>query len=99
MRIAIDAMGGDHAPREIVRGSVEGLEFLGPQDELVLIGIEEQVVAELKQIGERDTRIIIEHAPQVIGMGDIPVEALKQKKNSSIVRMATLATQKKVDAV
>src|SRR5262245_45121794 len=99
MRIAIDAMGGDHAPAEIVRGAVQGLEFLAPQDELVLIGIEDVVRSELKELGTNDRRLCIEHAPQVIKMDDVPVDALKQKKDSSIVRMATLAAEKKVDAV
>src|SRR5205823_13557883 len=100
MRIAIDAMGGDHAPAEIVRGAVEGLEFLGRQDQLVLIGIQDVVSAELERAGGAgDARIVIEHAPQVIKMDDVPVDALKQKKDSSIVRMATMAAEKRVDAV
>lgn len=99
MRIALDAMGGDHAPREIVRGAVEGLEFLGPEDRLVLIGVRDAVQAELGAAGANDARLVIEHASQIIGMDDIPVEALKQKRDSSIVRMATMAAEKKVDAV
>lgn len=99
MRIAVDVMGGDHAPREIVRGALEGLAYLKPGDQLVLIGREEVVSAELAEAGARDARLVIEHAPQVIGMDDIPVEALKQKKDSSIVRMATMAAKGEVDAV
>lgn len=99
MRIAIDAMGGDHAPREIVRGAVQGLSFLGADDEIVLLGKEDVVAAELSALGERDRRIVIEHTSQVIGMDDVPVEALKQKRDSSIVRMAVMASKKEVDAV
>jgi len=99
MRIAIDAMGGDHAPGEIVRGAVQGLAFVGAQDEIVLIGQEPAVASELARLGERDQRICVEHASQVIGMDDVPVEALKQKKDSSIVRMAALAAEKRVQAV
>jgi len=99
MRIAIDAMGGDHAPREIVRGAVEGLSFLSAEDEIILIGKEEVISEELAAVGPRDRRIAVEHTSQVIGMDDIPVEALKQKKDSSIVRMATMASKKEVDAV
>src|SRR5438876_7241490 len=100
MRIAIDAMGGDHAPAEIIRGAVQGLEFLGRGDQLVLIGIQDVVAAELERAGESgESRIVIEHAPQVIKMDDVPVDALKQKKDSSIVRMAAMAADKRVDAV
>ncbi|MEE8170941.1 MAG: phosphate acyltransferase, partial [Phycisphaerae bacterium] len=97
MRIAVDAMGGDHAPREIIKGAVEGLAVLGAHDELVLVGREEVIAAELG--GARDPRIVVEHAAQVIGMDETPVEALKQKKDSSIVRMAIMAANKEVDAV
>ena len=43
MRLAIDAMGGDYAPREIVPGALEGLSFLGPSDEVVIIGREDAI--------------------------------------------------------
>src|SRR5215470_11814334 len=98
MRIAIDAMGGDHAPAEIVFGAVEGLQFLGAGDELVLIGKEEAIRAALPA-GGSDPRIHIKHASQVIEMDDGPVEALRQKKDSSIVKMAVMAAAKEVDAV
>jgi glycerol-3-phosphate acyltransferase PlsX len=98
MRIAIDAMGGDHAPAEIVRGAVEGLSYLGPGDELVLLGREDEVRAHL---GADSThkQISIHHCPEVIDMDDSPVEAIRQKKNSSIMIMAKLASEGKVHAV
>lgn len=99
MRIAIDAMGGDHAPHEIVLGAVQGLEFLGQDDQLVLIGIESAVNAELTKHGPCDPRISVVHAAQVITMDDIPVEAIKQKRDSSIMKMATLGAARSVDAV
>ncbi len=43
MRIAIDAMGGDHAPDEIIKGALEAIKLLDKDDELVLIGIEERI--------------------------------------------------------
>ncbi len=99
MRIAVDAMGGDHAPREIVLGAVEGLTFLGAGDELVLIGREDVIRAHLPPNINSPVKITIEHAPDVIEMDDSPVEALRQKKNSSIGLMAKLASERKVDAV
>lgn len=98
MRLAIDAMGGDFAPREIVCGAVEGLEFLGPQDRCVLIGREAAIREQLPS-GFSDPRVTIEHADQVIEMDEVPVEALRSKKDSSIVRMAKMAADKQVDAV
>lgn len=99
MRIAIDAMGGDYAPAQIVRGAVEGLQFLGPQDEIWLLGREDDVRAHLPTEGGDDPRIRIHHCPEVIEMDDSPVEALRQKKNSSIMIMAKLAAERQVDAV
>ncbi|GJQ25889.1 MAG: phosphate acyltransferase [Phycisphaerae bacterium] len=98
MRIAIDAMGGDHAPAEIVRGAVEGLSYLGPGDELILLGKEDLVRAHLGNDAS-NKQIAIQHCPEVIEMDDSPVEALRQKKNSSIMIMAKLASERAVDAV
>jgi len=99
MRVAVDAMGGDHAPREVVRGAVEGLSFLGPEDEIVLIGDAEAIHAELAALNGWQGRVRVEPASQVIGMDEEPVEALRQKKDSSIVRMVGLAAERQVDAV
>lgn len=98
MRIAIDAMGGDHAPAEIVRGAVEGLSYLSPSDELVLLGKEDVIRAHLGS-DVSNKQIVIQHCPEVIEMDDSPVEALRQKKNSSIMIMAKLASERAVDAV
>lgn len=97
MRIGIDAMGGDHAPEEIVRGGIEGLKFLGPEDRLVFIGREDDVQRFLPE--SPDSRIDIVHTPEVIAMDDSPVESLRQKRKSSIVVMATMAASGELDAV
>lgn len=99
MRIAIDAMGGDYAPAQIVRGAVEGLQFLSAEDEIVLLGREDAIHAHLPPEAKSDPRIKIHHCPEVIEMDDSPVEALRQKKNSSILIMAKLASERQVDAV
>jgi glycerol-3-phosphate acyltransferase PlsX len=100
MRIAIDAMGGDHAPHEIVAGAVAGLDQLSPADHLVLVGQQDRIRAELEKLGraETDHRLTILHANDVIEMGDHPVDALRQKRDSSIGRMAKLAADGEVDA-
>jgi glycerol-3-phosphate acyltransferase PlsX len=105
MRIAVDAMGGDHAPGEIVAGALQGLSYLGRDDELVLIGRRETIEPLLPAGSATDRsdsvgpRVIIHHAPDVIGMDESPVEALRQKKQSSIGVMVKLAAEHKVDAV
>lgn len=98
MRIGIDAMGGDHAPHEIVRGAVESLSTLNG-DELVLIGDEAAIRSELSKYTGWEGRVEIVHTTQVIGMDESPVDALRHKKDSSIVRMAVMAAEKTVDAV
>ncbi len=98
MRIAVDAMGGDYAPQEIVRGAVESLDLLNG-GQLLLIGDEQRIRAELSKLdGWRDS-VTIEPTSQVIGMDEVPVEAVRQKRDSSISRMAALAADRQVDAV
>lgn len=99
MRIALDAMGGDHAPREIIRGAAAGLRFLGPDDQLILFGPQERVEAECRELGLSDRRVSVQHCSQVIDMDESPVEALKQKRDSTIVRMAGAAGKAEVDAI
>lgn len=98
MRIGIDAMGGDHAPHEIVRGAVEGLVELNGA-ELVLIGDEDAVRAELAKHSGWQGRVEVVPTTEVIGMNESPVDALRKKKDASIPRMAMLAAEKAVDAV
>ena len=60
MRIAVDAMGGDHAPREIIRGAQQGLSFLEEGDELLLYGPPERLEPVCRELGIEDQRIRIE---------------------------------------
>jgi glycerol-3-phosphate acyltransferase PlsX len=99
MRIGLDAMGGDFAPRETVRGARMGLRFLGATDEVVLYGVRDVVEAQCQEIGLADPRVRIEHCPEVIEMGESPVEALRQKRRASIVQLAVDAARDVLDAV
>jgi glycerol-3-phosphate acyltransferase PlsX len=99
MRIAIDAMGGDHAPDKIIQGAVEALEFLNADDELILVGQEELLRQKLASVLSVHGNVRIEPASQVIGMDESPVEAVRQKRNSSIVRMVKLAAGGGADAI
>lgn len=99
MRIAIDAMGGDHAPGEIIAGALEGREVLDAGDEIVLIGDEEIIRQHLKGFNADPDTFRIFHAPEAIGMNESPVEALRRKPKSSIALMARAASHRQVDAV
>ena len=94
IRIAIDVMGGDHAPAAILDGSLSALEHLGQSDTLVLIGPEDLINASLKEHGVQDPRIEIVHASECIPMGASPTVAVRQMPDSSIVRMAKLGSKK-----
>lgn len=99
MRIGLDAMGGDLAPREPVRGAQAGLASLGSDDQLVLYGREEVIRAECDAIGLNDPRVVIVHCPEVIEMDESPLEAVRQKRRSSIAVMAAEAGKREVDAL
>lgn len=91
MRIALDVMGGDYAPKAILDGALAVVDNLSPQDRLVLVGDQEIIRAALVQADlDRDPRLEIEPTTQVIEMGETPVTALRTKPDSSIVRMAGL---------
>ncbi|MBN2452174.1 MAG: phosphate acyltransferase PlsX [Lentisphaeria bacterium] len=83
--IAIDAMGGDYAPRAIVEGVGQWLTS-GTQDvRLLLVGDETQVGEELRRVGVRDDpRVSVVHAPEVVRMEDSPATAIRTKRKSSI---------------
>lgn len=99
MRIGVDAMGGDHAPREIIRGAVAGLAYLAPDAELVFFGLPDPIREELTAAQIDDPRVSVRACPQVIDMHDSPVEALRQKRDSSIVQMASAAGKGELDAI
>jgi len=83
IRIAIDAMGGDFAPVEIVKGAVEGAKEYNVA--LQLVGDEEQIKFELAKYDINGLDIQITHTDEVIEMGESPTKALRQKKKASIV--------------
>jgi len=99
MRIAIDAMGGDHAPDEIIAGALEAREVLGSEDELLLIGDEQVIESHLHKLGSDPKTFRVLHASDVIDMDESPVEALRRKPKSSISIMARAASHRQVDAV
>jgi len=93
MRIAIDAMGGDHAPKEIVRGALKAVKQF-PDIEVTLIGDKEKICSFLTN----EDRITIIHTEEMIDATDEPVRAVRRKKNSSMVLMAREVNEGRADA-
>jgi phosphate acyltransferase len=89
MRIAIDIMGGDHAPDAIFKGCALALDELPAGDQLVLVGpgglIREML--DEKGIKDNDPRVEVVHASEVIEMGDSAAKTVRSKVDSSIVKM------------
>jgi len=99
MRIAIDAMGGDNAPGEIIAGALESIELLAEDDELILVGPEDVIKAHIPSSKPRKGTLTIVHAPDIIAMDDVPIESLRRKPRSSIAIIAKLAKRDQADAV
>lgn len=95
MRIAVDAMGGDHAPDVIVRGCLDALDILDPSDQLILVGDRAIIDDITRERGVSDPRLVVEHSTSVIEMHDSPVEAVRAKPDSSIVKMMLLGSKRK----
>lgn len=91
--LALDAMGGDHGPGEIVPAAIHSLKKY-PDLELLLVGLEESIKPELAQLDhDLAGRIRVIHAPEVVTMGEAPSSALRNKKKSSM-RVAIEQLQK-----
>jgi phosphate acyltransferase len=98
MRIAVDAMGGDHAPREIVRGAIDYA--TGSTDEVILVGDAARLEREVTAYGKGHPGTVrFVDAPDVIGMGEHPATALRTKKRASIVVATNLVRDGEADAV
>jgi phosphate acyltransferase len=99
MRIALDAMGGDHAPGPIVAGAVHAVRAQ-PDLTVVLVGDRGRVEAELADSPDAPLdRLPVVHASQVVGMDEKPVEALRRKRDNSIARCWQLMASGDVKAV
>lgn len=81
-RIAVDAMGGDFGPHVVVPGAVQAAKR--KQFDLLLVGDEPRIAAELSKLDSRGIVVRVVHATQVADMHDKPTEALRKKKDSSI---------------
>ncbi|MDQ0155980.1 phosphate acyltransferase PlsX [Robertmurraya andreesenii] len=92
MKLAIDAMGGDHAPKEIVLGAIKAIQAF-PDIHIILVGDE----GKIKEHLTNDERITIVHTDEVILGTDEPVRAVRRKKNASMVLAAKLVADGEAD--
>ena len=95
MRIALDAMGGDYAPGEIIKGAVKAAQAY-PRMEIILVGQSVRINPLLSNI---PANMSLLEASEVIGMDEHPAQAVRKKKDSSIVVATRLVKEKKADAV
>lgn len=96
-KIAIDVMSGDNAPAEIIKGCIEASKQT--KHHLVLVGDETIVRQELNKYTYPSEQITIVDAKEIITMEDVPVQAIRQKKNSSMVVGLNLVKSKQADAL
>lgn len=97
IKIAVDAMGGDYAPSEMVKGAVEALKKK-EQVSVILVGQEDKVKKELENYSYPEDRLSIVHASEVIETEEPPVNAIRKKKDSSIVVGMNLVKRQEADA-
>lgn len=98
IKVAVDAMGGDFAPAEIVKGTVEAM-TKDTRVHPILVGNEEMIQRELKSLTYDSNRITIVSAGEVITNDEAPVMAIRRKKDSSIVKAMNLVKTGEADAV
>lgn len=98
MRLAVDAMGGDHGPAPAVAGAVAAA-ATNPDLTVVLVGDKSQLDPILASANPPAGRAEIVHASQVVGMDEKPADALRKKPDSSIAKCWQLVATKQVDGL
>jgi len=97
MKIAVDAMGGDYAPEEIVKGAVMAAKEYGT--EIILVGPQERIEEELAKYDYSGVNIEIIDTDEYLVEGEHPAYALRQKRKASILVATKLVKEGKADAV
>ena len=99
MKIALDAMGGDFGPPNLVAGAVMALQEYPHINKLYLVGDSAKIGSELKKHECNDSRIDIVHSTQVVEMSDTAWSAVRRKKDSSVSRAVDLVKRGQADAI
>ena len=98
MKIAVDAMGGDRAPAEIVKGAVEAAKKYSC--EIILVGDENKIREILREESDwENLPLTIKHTTEIIEMGEHPADAVRNKKDSSVVVATKMVKDGECDAV
>lgn len=95
--VALDAMGGDNAPGQIVKGAVDAVN-IDNEIFVYLVGRQELINEELSKYTYNNEQIEVVDARDVIETGEAPVMAVRRKKDSSLVKALTMVNEKKADA-
>jgi len=98
MRIALDAMGGDSAPVPEVEGAIQAVSSMNGH-EIVLVGDEAKIASAASRLGGLPPSMAVRHASEVITMHDAPVEAIRRKRDASVVRCIEMVASREADAV
>jgi glycerol-3-phosphate acyltransferase PlsX len=96
VRIAVDAMGGDYAPAEVVKGAVQAAQRGGV--EIILVGPEDRVQAELSRYDVEGLSLLVHHTSQFIVDGESPARALRAKPEASMLVTARLVKEGQAEA-
>jgi phosphate acyltransferase len=96
MKIAVDAMGGDHGPAVVVEGAVAAVREFGVSP--ILVGDRQAVEAEIRRLGAESLALEVRHASEVVGMAESPSLALRRKRDSSLRVAAELVRDGKAAA-
>ncbi|HEV3066154.1 MAG TPA: phosphate acyltransferase PlsX, partial [Chthoniobacterales bacterium] len=99
MRIALDAMGGDYAPKNTIEGAVLALKEYPFLEKLFLVGDAVVIGSELKRLDCKDSRVEIFHASEVVSMKESAAKAVRHKKDASICRAVDLVKNGSAHAV
>ena len=99
MKIALDAMGGDFGPPNLVAGAALALREYPHISKLFLVGATAQIEAELRKLGCNDSRIEVVHSTQVVDMSDRAWSAVRRKKDSSVSRAVDLVKHGQANAI
>lgn len=97
MKIAVDAMGGDYAPKVVIEGALDAKKELGSSAAVILVGKQDDIVACLNAAGAPADSFYIVHASEVVGMEEHGTNAIKAKQDSSIVKGIGMVMQGKAD--
>lgn len=98
MKIGLDVLGGDYAPKSTILGAIEAQKVLSADQRIVLIGDEEETKKSIEAAGVDTSLFDYVHAPDAISMHEHPTKAITQKPNSSIARGFELLQNGEIDS-